>query len=112
MQRPYRIIYALSLALEGGATAMLPLDRRGQAAPSRSNDAKNGMPHWPKKRTIDLRVGDKVYWRGSWHVILKIRAVREAWLTAEEAAACREGGYIYRPLPEAIALSRRRGLEG
>jgi hypothetical protein len=111
MLRPYRIIYALSLALEGGASAMLPLDRRGQAAPARGNDAKNGMPHWPRTRTIDLRVDDKLYYRGCWHVILAIRAVRDAWLTAAEAEACRDDGFIYRPRPSVVAFSRRRSSQ-
>jgi len=82
---------------------MLPLDRNGQAAPARGNDATNGMPHWPKKRTIDLRVGDKLYYRGCWHVILAIRAATDAWLTPAEADACRDDGYIYRPPPSAVS---------
>jgi hypothetical protein len=62
--KSYRIIFALTMQLEGGWTATFPLDRRGQATPRRANDAKDGMPHWPKKRTIDLRVGDQVFFRG------------------------------------------------
>jgi hypothetical protein len=95
--KQFRIIYALTFKLEGGVSATLPLDRRGQAAPSRANDAKNGMPHWPKKRTIDLRVGDKIFFRGCWRVIREIRATRDAWLTTAEARQCRDDGYLYRP---------------
>src|SRR5687767_5712706 len=97
MAKPLRIIYALTFQLEGGLSATLPLNRSGQAAPSRANDAKNGMPHWPKKRTIDLRVGDQVFFRGCWRTIQGIRAARDAWLTAEEARAVGDAGYVYRP---------------
>jgi hypothetical protein len=97
MAKPYRIIYALTFKLEGGLSTTLPLTRSGQAAPSRANDAKNGMPHWPKKRTIDLRVGDQVFFRGCWRTIRAIRATRDAWLTAEEARAIGDEGYVYQP---------------
>jgi hypothetical protein len=95
--KPYRIIYALTFELEGGFSATLPLGRNGQAAPVRANDCKNGMPHWPKKRTVDLRVGDQVFFRGCWRRIREIQAAGEAWLTAAEARECGEAGYLYRP---------------
>ena len=97
MAKAYRIIFALAMQLEGGWTATFPLDRRGQAAPRRANDAKDGMPHWPKKRTIDLRVGDQVFFRGAWHRIRSIRAARDGWLDEDSAKECRDGGYVYRP---------------
>ena len=97
MAKAYRIIFALTMQLEGGWTATFPLDRRGQAAPRRANDAKDGMPHWPKKRTIDLRVGDQVFFRGAWHRIRSIRATRDGWLSAEEAEKCKDDGYLFRP---------------
>jgi hypothetical protein len=95
--KPYRIVYALTFKLEGGVSATLLLGRNGQAAPSRANDCKNGMPHWPKKRTIDLRVGDQVFFRGCWRTIRAVAAARDGWLTASEARECRDGGYLYRP---------------
>jgi hypothetical protein len=97
MAKAYRIIFALTMQLEGGWTATFPLDCRGQAAPPRAKDAKDGMPHWPKKRTIDLRVGDQVFFRGAWHRIDPIRATRDGWLDEYSAEQCRDGGYIYRP---------------
>ncbi len=97
MAEAYRIIFALTMQLEGGWTATFPLDRRGQAAPRRANDAKDGMPHWPKKRTIDLRVGDQVFFRGAWHRINSIRAARDGWLDLYSVKQCQDGGYIYRP---------------
>jgi hypothetical protein len=95
--KPFRIIYALSFKLDNGASMTLALNRNGQAAPARANDRKNGMPHWPKKRTIDLRVGDMVYFRGAWHTIHAISAARDNWLSTQEAATCSDVGYIYRP---------------
>ena len=97
MAKAYRIIFALTMQLEGGWTATFPLDRRGQAAPRRANDAKDGMPHWPKKRTIDLRIGDQVFFRGAWHRIRSIRAARDGSLSVEEAEKCKDDGYLFRP---------------
>ncbi len=97
MAEAYRIIFVLTMQLEGGWTATFPLDRRGQAAPRRANDGKDGMPHWPKKRTIDLREGDQVFFRGAWHRINSIRAARDGWLDLYSVTQCRDGGYIYRP---------------
>jgi hypothetical protein len=98
MARTLRIIYALHFTLEGGLSCVVPLDRRGQASPGRAHDAKDGMPHWPKKRTIDLRVGDSVFYRGCWRAIRGIRAARDAWLTVAEARELGgDEGYVYRP---------------
>jgi len=97
MDRPYRIIFALTFKLEGGISTTMPVGRNGQAAPVRANDAKNGMPHWPKKRTVDLRVGDQLFFRGCWRKILAIRAAGDAWLSESEARQCKDAGYLYRP---------------
>jgi len=58
-----------------------------------------------------LRLGDKVYYRGCWHLILKIRAARDAWLTDAEAEACRDDGYIYQPRPSMVDFARQRSKE-
>jgi hypothetical protein len=97
MAKAYRIIYALTMQLEGGWTATFPLDRRGQAVPRRANDVKNGRPHWPKKRTVDLQVGDQVFFRGCWRdssgagwlarrILGKGMSRCRIYLSAEEAA--------------------------
>jgi len=71
------------------------LDRRGQAVSSRVNDKNQGRPR-DKKRTIDLRPGDEVYRFESWRKISSIRAVKDAWLTPEQARQLKgERGYLY-----------------
>src|SRR5687767_9551995 len=97
MRKPYRLIYALHFTLEGGSSLVVSLNRLGQADHVRSRERRQGMPHPPKRRTVDLRVGDKLMYRDGWRKILAERAVRDDWLTAAEARACKADGYIYRP---------------
>jgi len=95
--KPYRIIFELTFNLEGGGALTLPLTRDGQAAPRRARDRRDGMPQLPKRRTIDLRIGDLVYHRGGWRKLAGVRATRDAWLSSAEARECRQTGYLYRP---------------
>ena len=43
------------------------------------------MPRLLKRRTIDLRPGDEVYYRRQWRKIVAAKAGRDAWLTDAEA---------------------------
>lgn len=80
-----RIIYSLRFDLDGHTSLVVPIDRRGQAAPRRAKDAKNCMPKPPKRRTIDLRPGDEVFARNCWRRILAVEVARDDWLTVDEA---------------------------
>ena len=53
------------------------------------------MPRPPKRRTIDLRPGDEVYYRRQWRKIVAVKAGRDAWLSDAEAIEGYEG-YAYR----------------
>jgi hypothetical protein len=98
MDRPYRVIYSLTLAFWDGTFAEVPIDRDGNAAFDRTADAEDGRPHPPKARTIDLRDGDDVMIGGGWRRIRFIQCGRDAWLTEIEAEHLGgTDGYLYRP---------------
>jgi hypothetical protein len=95
-----RIIYSLDIELvqppgspPGQSSHLIVrLDRAGMTC-----SGSNGLPRPPKRRTIDLRVGDHVLCAGQWRTIKGIKAYRENWLTEAQAAACQGGhGYLYR----------------
>lgn len=92
-----RVIYSLLVKLgPGGATtAIIPLDRQGQAAPRRCGSRKDGMPRPPIRRTVDLRPGDEMYFRRAWRTIAQVSALRDAWLQDGEAVEGKDG-YVYR----------------
>ncbi len=99
----YRIIYSLYFELgpiplqkpEFILALVVPLDRRGMPAGKRSD--RNGYPRPPKRRTIDLRVGDEIWCGRHWVNIKKVEAHRDSWLTWEEAFACKGNeGFLYR----------------
>ena len=98
MDRSLRVIFVLHFALEGDASLVVALNRQGQAMHVRARDRKQGMPEPPKRRTVDLRVGDRVMYRDGWRRILAIQALRSMWLTVDEARRLPgDEGYIYRP---------------
>jgi hypothetical protein len=56
----------------------------------------NGKPRPPKRRTVDLRVGDCLLCNSRWARITGARAFSSAWLTDAEASAYSGDGYVYR----------------
>jgi hypothetical protein len=56
----------------------------------------NGRPRPPKRRAVDLRIGDELLCGGRWAKITGARAFSSAWLTFAEAAEYSGDGYVYR----------------
>jgi len=102
----HRVIFSLYVEFDylpgeerrGGLALCVPLDRNGM--PSGAYHDGNGRPRAPKRRTIDLRVGDQMMSSGQWRTIKSIRAYRDFWLTDKEAERHRQSGgtdgYVYR----------------
>jgi hypothetical protein len=61
----------------------------------------NGRPRPPRRRTVDLRVGDFLLCNGRWARVVGARAFSSAWLTEAEAAAYYGDGYVYRSAAQA-----------
>jgi hypothetical protein len=89
MHTPYRVIYAVRLDLGG-----VPLNREGQPLKS---DTLDGTPRPPKRRTIDLRIGDYVSLCGTWRRIAGISADSCGYMTQRQAMQYRGPGFVYLP---------------
>lgn len=98
----YRIIYSLLFDLEplpdawpGSITCLIiQLDRQGMS--QKNGRRGNGLPRPPKRRTVDLRVGDQIFCDGNWRTILDVKAYRDNWLTDAQAANRKgDDGYVY-----------------
>jgi hypothetical protein len=70
------------------------INRHGQS--QNRSGIGNGRPRPPKRRTVDLRVGDYMLCAKRWAKITGIRAHCSSWLTEAEAVAYRGDGYVYR----------------
>ena len=112
-----RIIYSLYVdfgvdSFGCRTVAVIPLDRRGMAAPRRARDRKEGMPRLPNKRTIDLRPADEIRYLGAWWRIESIEAYRDAWINeAKNLRPAGDDGYLYRPVGDGPLPSSRRRVE-
>src|SRR5262245_28284846 len=96
-ENTHRLIYSLKLNVSPppgsrpGVSCQLivPLCRDGNSG------NRNGRPRPPRRRTIDLRVGDDVLVDGIYRKVLGIEAYREHWLTEEQATSLQhEQGYL------------------
>jgi len=98
----HRVIEAIYFELErpAGDSATTPgaliiwLTRDGMT--QNRSGIGNGRPRPPKRRTIDLRVGDYLLCAGRWARITGARAHSSSWLTDAEAAVYQGNGYMYR----------------
>jgi hypothetical protein len=93
MRTPYRVIYAVRLDL-GGVYLVVPLNRQGEPL---NADTLDGTPRPPKRRTIDLRIGDYVSLCGIWRRIDGVSADRDGWMTDRQSMQYRGPGYVYLP---------------
>ena len=75
----WSIIYALRYACANGQTIDVEFGRDGQPA-HKPFHRWHGKPCPPKERTIDLRVGDRIFVPPDWQVIEKIDVLREEWV--------------------------------
>jgi hypothetical protein len=93
MRTPYCVIYAVRFDL-GGVSVVVPLNRQGQPL---NSDTLDGTPRSPKRRTIDLRIGDYVSLCGKWRRINGVSADRDGWLTERQSMQYRGPGFVYLP---------------
>jgi hypothetical protein len=106
----HRIIYSIYVELEppagdaSGAYEALCVPLKRDGMPGGNPSSSNGRPRPPKRRTIDLRVGDQILCMGRWRTIKSIVAYRDGWLTEQAAESSQVvDGYVYRLSTESPA---------
>jgi hypothetical protein len=95
----HRIIYSLHFEVEPLperpqeiTCLVVPLDRDGMGV----GRGTNGTPRPPKRRAMDLRVGDYILIGGQWRKIKNLEAYRANVVSDEYAATTKDySGYMY-----------------